>query len=158
VLPSVGFVFMADDDALLGWFYQLGLDDQVAILSDPHAALPPQLVQSLAARPVAPTWVAPESPTRWLVTHPLADTLDAKHKQLDKWWRRWQRHAPERCASLIQRRGDELGEDDYQHMIMDVGPPIGVITGDHLDQTGRFWLPPLLAVFLELKARQAQSS
>ena len=74
---------MADDEASLGWFYRLSLNDQVAILSDRHAGLPPQLVQDLTARPVAPTWVTPESPTHWVVERHVADALDARRKQLD---------------------------------------------------------------------------
>ena len=153
---------MTDDDASLGWLFSSGLslDDQVGLMSHPHADLPTDLVQRLMARRVSvvgTTWLSQQSQTRWMIQPSLADELDDRRLQLDQWW---QRRSPEERAALIQHRAEEFG-DDYRQLIMDANPDprepaIVAIVADN--RTGRFRLPPLLTVFLELKARERGAS
>jgi hypothetical protein len=78
----------------------------------------------------------------------VTDVLD----QLDRWWGR--RSRQEREELMIRRRGDEL-DAEYQQMVTDANegsPAIVAIVADH--PGGRFRLPTMLAVYLELKDQE----
>jgi hypothetical protein len=82
--------------------------------------------------------------------------------QLDRWWKRWEgktfRDDKTFRDALIEQRAEELGAE-YEQIVLDANeddprkpPPIVAIVTDQT--TGRFRLPPILAVYLELKARE----
>jgi hypothetical protein len=77
----------------------------------------------------------------------VADVLD----QLDRWWKRWEGNA--KRDALMEHRGEELASE-YRPIVMDANedsdrPPIVVAA---VDREGRFRLPAVVAVYLELKS------
>jgi hypothetical protein len=88
------------------------------------------------------------------VSDSVFDVLD----QLDRWWNRWEGSVIR--EHLCDHRGEDLSAD-YGSIVIDANddpprkpPPIVAVTRVHGDPAGRFRLPAVLAVYLELKAQE----
>jgi len=87
----------------------------------------------------------------------LADILDHHRRQLDRWW---QDLTPEKHAYLIKYRDGELDKDYADTVQAASTNPLNdpnalvVIVARDLKNNGRFRLPPMVDVYVEMKARE----
>jgi hypothetical protein len=147
------------DDKELGWFHRLSMDDKVRLLRNPDGALPPELVEQFLHNPGVYTsyWVSEGSPDRWALTPEASRKLNAQRDQLD-WW--WSRVEPADQAYLVAHRAEELS-GEYADLVMNASSTaehaalVVVMVRDN--RTGRFRLPHMMDVFVELQARDGGS-
>jgi hypothetical protein len=135
---------MTDDDNLdnMSWFYQLTMDERVHLLVHPHGSLPPGLAERLSDQPgvLGSEWGFADSEGDVFLAGPLADKLKAWCEQLTSWWDIVT--LPEQ-AYLIEKRDRELAAE-YADVVRSAGEPV---------PNGPFRLPPMVRVYVEMKAR-----
>lgn len=98
----------------LFWFYGLAMDDQVALLRDPHQPIRREVAYLIVARigrqpairrRVLSRWASSDD-ARWALAEPSALLLCDARKKLDAWWDSASLTDSER-GYLIQHRGDD---------------------------------------------------
>jgi hypothetical protein len=141
---------VADNDSL-AWFHQLSsIDDKVALLANPYGELPAELVVRLSRHePLVVIRTSETEPSVSKLLPSAADALGTERQRLDAWWHD---RTFELRAALIKHRSG-LIPADYRTAVIDCMPG-GVIVAD--DHTGPFPLPPMMAVYVEWKARTAR--
>jgi hypothetical protein len=137
-----------------GWFYRLSMDEKVTLLRDPYGTLPAGLIEHLLERPgvVGIYWATQDGPTRWILTPEAAKELSAAGHQLEWWWDRLDDDAQ---AHLIAHRRDEI-DGRYASLVSDASgtapDPALVVVMVSDNRTGRFRLPQMVDVFVEMQA------
>ncbi|ORV90672.1 hypothetical protein AWC11_12070 [Mycobacterium interjectum] len=146
---------MTDDHNSLTWFHRLSMDDKVHLLRDPYGALPPRLVDQFLSRPgvVGTYWMSQISSTRWTLVPAEAARIADQRDQLEWWWS----HIDDADqAYLVEHRSEELPKE-YASVVTSAGStgsnPALVVVMVADNRTGRFRLPLMVDVFVELKAR-----
>jgi hypothetical protein len=146
----------------LAVYHSLPMDVKVVLLKKPHGTVPAQLVPRLSELPgttAAQTiWVSnPPSDTGFTLHGELPDRLDSIRAHLGQWWSTLD---PEVQNYLIENRDSEL-DGHYKGAVMCAGDgsPDGLIVAVVQDEkTGQFRLPPIVDVYVELKAREVAAS
>ncbi|WP_156059424.1 hypothetical protein [Nocardia rhamnosiphila] len=130
------------------WFFQLCLDDQIAVLADPGRELP----EPMTGKHEAPVEMATDSqPRRYRLTAPVAEELRARRDRLTRWW---QTLTIEQRTVLIEHRDTWLPSS-----FRDIVPAAeGVLTEYHRDPVSgeiepRVFVTAMTRVFLEAQAR-----
>lgn len=147
------------DQVDLSWFCNhLPPEDQVSLLRNPDQVLPAGLAQRLMHKPgvFSARWLSNDGPSGWELTRSAATTLGGIRSQLDHWWSGL---SPERQAYIMENRRGELdGEyaDDIRRASEDPvekpGAYLVVLVTD--DKTGRFRLPQMIQVYVEMKTAE----
>jgi hypothetical protein len=152
---------MTDDDDLdnMPWFHQLTMDERVHLLGRPHAQLPPGLAERLLNRPGVQQWwftANPEETTHLSLAPQAAKRLDDQRAQLDYWWSCL---TAEDQTYLIGHRDGEL-DAEYANIVHSAGetplnepPALRVAVVKDVNNAYRFSLPPMVRVYVEMKAR-----
>ncbi|MBP3087483.1 hypothetical protein [Mycolicibacterium fortuitum] len=140
----------------LEWFFRLRSNEQFDLLRDPHQDVHGELAQRLflAKQIVGSEWVSNDGGTHWSLATETASTLSAIRLRLDQWW---QNLEADQKAHIIGNRAGEL-EADYHDVVQ--APAYDAITkaphADMLvvsdDKTGRFTVPRLTRVYVDMKA------
>jgi hypothetical protein len=135
----------------LSWFYNLPMDDQVALLNDPYQPLSQHLIDRLDQQQVTGThWVQSRDPVHWSLTAPAAVRLEAIRAQLDDWWDGLAHHEH---LYVIQQRAGEL-DATYDRTVQAAdGPAFGVALVRDLRNANQFRLPAMIRAYVEMKAR-----
>lgn len=155
---------MSEDESAradLSWFYQLAPAAQVALLRDPHGALSGELAVRLA---IPGPGVYQELQTQsdggsasLRLSPSAAEHLAAIRLQLDEWWS----HLPaDQQAYVIENRRGEL-DGEYREIVLRASrDPVGNGPHAHLvvvvsdNKTGRFRLPQMIQVYVEMKTAE----
>lgn len=156
--PTAASVPSMTDDNSLAWFHRLSIDDKVLLLRDPHGKLPERLVVQLgrlgADGPGVLTnayFPANGGPTGFHVSGSEASRLEAQREQLERWW---DHLSGDDRSYLIEHRADELPAE-YAALVRQAHlEPVLIVAIVSDNRTGRFRLPPMIDVFVELQARE----
>lgn len=158
--PSDTVTSMTDD--VLAVYRSLPMDVKVTLLERPHGAVPKELVPRLSR--LAGTGVA--GPAVWLSNPPsrnsggftlhgeLPDRREVIRELLDHWWSTLDSEVKDH---LVGNRNGEV-DGHYKGAVMCAGDgrPDGLIVAVvQDDKTGRFRLPALVDVYVEMRARKA---
>jgi hypothetical protein len=143
-------------DKALDVYFNLAMEDKVRLLKNPHGRLSPGLVQRLSRFPgtVAGEAVFTSNEpkgTGFRLSPSLAGQLDHIEGYLDEWWTGLD---PEDQDHLIEHRAEQLAAE-YAPVVLAAGDgkPEGLIVAVVRDnKTGRFRLPPMIRVYVELQA------
>ena len=146
----------------LAVYSSLPMDLKVVLLRKPHGTVPAQLVPRLSQLPgtaaAQAIWLSnPPSDTGFTLHGELPDKLDSIRAHLDQWWSNLD---PEVQDYLIKNRDCEL-DGHYKGAIMCAGDgrPDGLIVAVVQDnKTGRFRLPPIVDVYVEMKGPETGAS
>lgn len=136
-------------------YSKLPMDDKVRLLKNPHGRLSPGLMQRLNRLPVTVSGDAvftsnEPTGTGFRLSASLAERLDHIDSHLEEWWTNLD---PEDQDHLIEHRVEEL-DAEYAELVLAAGDgkPEGLIVAIVRDSAGRFRLPGMVAVFVEMKA------
>lgn len=146
-------------DEALSVYCDLPMDVKVALVERPHGTVPAALVPKLNKLPstfaAMTVWTSnpPSSSDAFTLHGELPDRLERIREHLDQWWSNLDTEVQ---GYLIENRKGEL-DGHYKGAVMCAGDgrPDGLIVLVVQDEnTGRFRLPPIIDVYVELKARQ----
>ncbi|SEH75038.1 hypothetical protein SAMN04489835_3630 [Mycolicibacterium rutilum] len=145
------------EDALSVYRSLTSMDVKVALMVSPHGPVPAQLVPKLSqlrgTAAVQSTWPSNRQPNEpFTLQGELPDRLERIRQHLDQWW---SKVGPEVQNYLIENRDGEL-DADYKAAVMDAGDGNldGLIVAVVQDNnTEKFRLPPIVDVYVEMKAR-----
>lgn len=160
--PRAASVPSMTDDKSLAWFHRLSMDEKVQLLRDPHGALPAPLVTRLVQKlgtdnPGVYTtqWPGNGNPSTGFRLQPSeASKLEAQREQLERWWDQLADHDR---AYLVEHRTDEL-PGGYAPLVRRAQhDPVLIVCIVSDNRTGRFRLPLMVDVFVELQARDRGS-
>jgi hypothetical protein len=146
----------------LAVYYTFPMKLKVDLLDNPHGRVPADLIPRLSQVP----GTSAVSQAVWLSNPPrdpgfrlageLPDQLEHARIHLDNWWETLD---PEVRDHFIENRDSEIdGHFKGAVMCAGDGKPDGLIVAVVQDEkTGGFRLPPMVDVYVELKARQSEN-
>jgi hypothetical protein len=149
-----------DNHDNLPWFHQFTMDERVHLMGRPRAHLPAGLAERLLNPPGVEAWwwtADPENAIQMLAPQAAAK-LEDQRRQLD-WW--WSHLSDADRAYMIENRDGEL-DGSYVDIVQSASetplnepPALRVVVAKDCNNDNRFRLPPMVRVFVELKAREA---
>jgi hypothetical protein len=144
------------EDALAVYRSLASMDAKIALLANPYGPVPPQLIPRLeqlrGTYLVQASWPSNGQPNEpFTLRGELPDRLEQVRQHLDRWWSGLD---PDVKSHLIEHRNKELDERYEQTISAAEDNSIGlVVVLVHDNKTRGFRLPPLLDVYVEMKAR-----
>jgi len=145
----------------LDWFYRLHPRDQVGLLRDPHQDLHGDLANRLfvAQKAVAAQWLSNEGGAKVSLLPPAARKLYTVRLQLDQWWSALtegeRSYIVENRAGELAREYGDLVQRANRDPVAD-GPDAYLVVLLSDNKTGRFRLPTMIRVYVEMKAASAE--
>lgn len=145
--------------AELDWFYRLPFAEQVPLLGDPRQAIVGEHARTLFRDRalMGSKWTSNDGGSRWSLDSEAAQQLTSIRQQLDEWWQLLtveQRDyiAAHRDGELDKQYGDVVrgasrdpeADGPYAHLV--------VMVSDN--KTGRFRLPQIIRLYVEMKAAE----
>lgn len=131
----------------LGWFFHLGIDEQIAVLTDPYTDLP----APAAGDRSEPFEKNTGPPPRYRLSAQASQLLRSYRDRLTRWW---QTLSPEQQTALIDHRDDGLPHSFHAVLFASDGVLTKYQRHPLTGETEAWVFPtPMTRAFLEWQAR-----